>query len=72
MEGGGGRTMTGGVIKCAGGPVLADCVELHGEWVFRMRQGMDGRRKVSSGKAVSGLTDCDTMGTCSLSLATEA
>ena len=24
-----------------GGPVLADCVELHGEWVFRMRQGMD-------------------------------
>ena len=34
LEGGGWRTMTGG-------PVLADCVELHGEWVFRMRQGMD-------------------------------
>ena len=32
-----------GVIKCAGGPVLADCVELHGEWVFRMRQGMERR-----------------------------
>ena len=42
-QAGGWRTMTVGVIKCAGGPVLADCVELHGEWVFRMRQGMDRR-----------------------------
>ena len=49
------------------GPVLADCVELHGEWVFRMRQGMDGKRKAStSGKAVA--VEWDS----SLSLASEA
>ena len=53
-------------IKCSG-PVWSDCVELYGEWVFRMRQGMDGKRKAStSGKAVA--VEWDS----SLSLASEA
>ena len=52
---------------------LADCVPLYGEWVCRMRQGMERLERKLAGKAFDNPTVTGQDWSCSsLSLATEA